>query len=292
MKGVVAAVPTPVDAAWQPIEPLFLEHCRWALSNGCDGLNILGSTGEASSFDTATRRTVMAWAAEELDRERLMVGTGTPSLAETIALTTHADDLGYRVALVLPPYYYAPVSDAGLIRWYMALHDALGDRAIEVYFYNYPKMTGLTIPVEVIEALHAAAPQRFRGIKDSSGDLDYCRDIVARVPGMAVFPSAETSLHLSAEWGLAGCISATANHTAPLCARAWRGEANDALVHRIADLRATISQQPLIPSVKYLVSLRTGEPAWTNTVPPFTDLSEDQAAALDALAFTERAAAG
>ncbi|MSU90312.1 dihydrodipicolinate synthase family protein [Rhodobacteraceae bacterium 2CG4] len=290
MKGIIAAVPTPVDATGQPIEAPFLEHCRWALANGCDGLNILGSTGEANSFDGAARRRVMGWAIDALGPERLMVGTGTPSLSETIALTAAADDLGYGTALVLPPYYYAPVSNAGLVRWYTALHEALAGRGIAIYFYNFPQMTGITIPVEVIAELNRLAPGRFRGIKDSSGDLDYCRRIVAQVPGFAVFPSSETSLGVAAEAGFAGCISATVNHTAPLCARIWAGDASTALADRVAALRAAIGAQPLIPSVKYLVARRTGNAAWQATLPPFTALTPEQRAALDALAPTEAAA--
>ncbi|WP_116599500.1 dihydrodipicolinate synthase family protein [Primorskyibacter marinus] len=281
MQGIIAAVPTPVDAAGVPSETLFLEHARWALDNGCDGLNVLGSTGEANSFDSATRRQIMGWAARGLELDRLMVGTGTPSLAETIALTIHADDLGYPVALVLPPYYYTPPSDDGLVRWYTALHEALGDRPIKVWFYNYPQMTGFVIPEEVIARLHALAPERFNGIKDSSGDLDYCRRIVAAHPGFAVFPSSETSLSVAPEAGFAGCISATVNQSAPLCAQVWKGAATPTLMERIGNIRAAIAAGPLIPSVKHLVARRTGNPLWANVLPPFVELSDAERVALD-----------
>lgn len=284
MQGIIAAIPTPVDQQGRPIEALFLEHARWALENGCDGLNVLGSTGEANSFDGETRRRVMGWAARGLDPARLMVGTGTPSLAETIALTEHADDLGYPVALVLPPYYYTPPSDEGLQTWYTTLHRALGDRPIRVWFYNYPQMTGFAIPARVIEALHQGAPQRFDGIKDSSGDLDYCRGLAAAMPALRVFPSSETSLPLASEAGFAGCISATANHSAPLCARLQRGGAGAAgLAEEIAGLRASISAQPLIPAVKHLVARRTGVADWARPLLPFVPLTTAQAAALDHL---------
>ena len=221
MQGVIAAVPTPVDEAYHPIKEAFVEHCNWALANGCDGLNILGSTGEANSFPAGARREVMAWAAAGVPVAKLMVGTGTPSLGETIALTEHADDLGYGVALVLPPYYYKPATDAGLIAWYMALHEALGDRAIQVYFYNFPQMTGINIPVEVIAELARRAPERFAGIKDSSGDLEYCRAIVAANGDLKVFPSSETALESAAQDGFAGCISASVNITCALAGRIW-----------------------------------------------------------------------
>ncbi|MDQ1899545.1 dihydrodipicolinate synthase family protein [Paracoccus sp. WLY502] len=280
MKGIIAAVPTPFDAQGGFIAGAFLEHARWGLLNGCDGLNILGSTGEANSLDSATRRVVMSHAAQGLDRSRLMVGTGTPSIRETIDLTCYADDLGYPVALVLPPYYYNPTEE-GLIAWYLALDAALGDRPIRVWFYNFPQMTGFVIPQAVIVALHKAAPRRFDGIKDSSGDLAYCRSLVSRLPGLQVFPSSETTLAEGRQDGFAGCISATVNHTAPLCARVWKGET--ALAPQIADLRAAISGCPLIPAVKYLVARRTANPDWQNVLPPFTQLDPSATALLDRL---------
>lgn len=282
MQGVIAAVPTPISPSGEPVRDLFVEHCRWALENGCDGLNILGSTGEANSFASAARKSVMSWAASEIDVARLMVGTGTPSLAESIDLTCHADDCGYSIALVLPPYYYKPVSDDGLVQWYASLHEALGERPVRIFFYNFPQMTGFAISTAVIEQLHRAWPRRFRGIKDSSGNLDYCRDLTARMPDLQVFPSSEVTLAEAEAGGFAGCISATVNETAPLCAELWAARATPdaALVRRISGLRSAIAAQPLIPSVKSLVSNRTGKDAWKRVLPPFQELSIEQQATL------------
>ena len=65
MQVVIVTAPTPINVGRAPIKELFLEHYQWALANGCDGLNILGSTGETHSFDLTSRHTVMFWAAEE-----------------------------------------------------------------------------------------------------------------------------------------------------------------------------------------------------------------------------------
>lgn len=286
MFGVIAAVPTPVDSTGNPIRNLFLSHCSWALSNGCDGLNILGSTGEANSFDTQTRKEIMGWAAAELDCSRLMVGTGTPSLGETIALTQHADDLGYKIALVLPPYYYKPVSDDGLFRWYESLHEGLGDREIAIYFYNFPQMTGLEIPISVITRLRAKWPERFRGIKDSSGNLAYCRELATTLAGFAVFPSSEVSLGEAHQSGFAGCISATTNQTGNLCAELWHNRATpDAeLIRQIKQLRELIAGTALIPSIKYLIAQRTGQAEWEQLLPPFNTLTNDRKAELGSIA--------
>jgi len=274
MQGVIAAVPTPVDETGRPNKDLFLAHCSHMLSNGCDGLNILGSTGEANSFGTKTRKTIMTWAADNLDRSRLMVGTGTPSLTETISLTCTADNLGYSVALVLPPYYYAPISDQGLIDWYSQLHEALDGRKIQIYFYNFPQMTGLTIPNSVIAYLHKKWPNRFSGIKDSSGSLEYCRDLATLSPDFSVFPSSEVSLGEASASGFAGCISATVNQTAALCAHIWAAKQapNMATLREIEQLRATIASVPLIPAIKYMVAARTGQATWEQILPPFCTL--------------------
>ena len=284
MKGIVAAVPTPVNENGAALEELFLEHCAWALANGCDALNVLGTTGEANSLGIAQRKQVMGWALEAFGPDRLMVGTGLPSLGDTLDLTAAAAGMGYAVALVLPPFYYKPVSDDGLVAWYSALDRALGDTPIEVYFYNYPQMTGVPIPVEVVARLAEASPRRFTGIKDSSGDLAYCRALVKRVPSLSVFPSSETALAEAQESGFAGCISATVNVSAPLCARPVAGDSTEGLARRIAALRADIAAHPLVPAVKYLVGKRARDDAWARVLPPFVPLDDAARRALDGIA--------
>lgn len=276
MEGVIAAVPTALDENFEPIKELFIEHCNWALASGCDGLNILGSTGEANSLDIETRKKVMDWAADKVPVSKLMVGTGLPALDETIAMTQYADALGYTIALVLPPYYYAPVTNDGLVAWYMALHKALGERQIQIYFYNFPQMTGLPIPVEVIAELAKNAPLRFSGIKDSSGDLDYARAIVAADGNLNVFPSSETALQSADNDGFAGCISATVNITSALAAEIWASRENppNDLCTEIGRQRAAMAGPNLIPAIKYLVSQRTGDERWQYLMPPFLPLSE------------------
>lgn len=280
MEGVIAAVPTPVNENGEPQQVPFVEHCKWVLTNGGDGLNILGSTGEANSFSTSARKQIMSWAADAISTDQLMVGTGTPSLAETITLTCHAADLGYSVALVLPPYYYKPISNEGLVAWYTALHAALKDRPIQVYFYNFPQMAGLGIPVSVINALASANPARFTGIKDSSGDLEYCRDIVKAVPNMRVFPSSETALGVARGSGFAGCISATVNETVALSAEVWQGQGSGGTADEVARQRTAIAGPTLIPSVKALVEARTFNPIWRNTLPPFVPLTDNEVTSL------------
>ena len=275
MFGVIAAVPTPINIDGNPILDTFLEHCEWVLQNGCDGVNILGSTGEANSFNSHQRKLVMESASQNLNNQKLMVGTGTPSISETIHLTQIADGLNYQVALVLPPFYYKPITNNGLFLWYQTLHEKLGNRKIKIYFYNFPQMTGLIIPIEVIEQLHNQWPDRFCGIKDSSGDLNYCRTL-SKNKNFKVFPSSEVSISEAHISKFSGCISATANQTLFLSSKAWakKDENIDHLVSKIKHLREEISKDSLVPSIKFLVSTRTKNKDWNNLLPPFNSLNE------------------
>ena len=284
MFGVIAAVPTPINLEGEPLIETFLSHCSWVLENGCNGINLLGSTGEATSLSLNQRKLVMSEAAKILDIERLMVGTGSPSLSETIHLTKTADDLGYKVALVLPPFYYKPVTNQGVFSWYAKLHEKLGSREIKIYFYNFPQMTGLSIPIETIEKLHTKWPNRFNGIKDSSGNLDYCR-ILAKNENFRVFPSSEVSILEAHKSNFSGCISATTNQTSHLSADAWKKKHTniDSLASKMKELREEISKNSLIPSIKYLVAQRTQNKNWENVIPPFVKLDEKRQSELSIL---------
>ena len=122
LSGVIAAIATAVDDKGGPDAARSVELARHLLDNGCDGLNVLGTTGEATSFSLDQRKAMMsAYAQAGLPLERLMVGTGAAALADALALTRHAADLGFAGALVLPPFYYKGVPDDGLFNFVAAL---------------------------------------------------------------------------------------------------------------------------------------------------------------------------
>lgn len=286
--GVFAAVPTPFAADGAPDIDLFIEHCEWVLDNGCDGLNVLGSTGEASSQSLKARAAIMREVAgSSLKNRPLMVGTGTPALAETIELTKLAAELGFDAALVLPPYYYAPVADDGLFDYFAQLMEAVDGTDIGVYLYNFPQMTGLTFSVGLVERLLAAFPGRLRGMKDSSGDLPYTDNMAATFAGdFDVFPGSEGPLPDAVAKGYAGCISASVNATAVQAGRVWRSRDNVAAqdAEELRDLRAAIQSVPIAAAAKYLTARRTGNDTWQRMLPPLTPLDDAQQRKMQAVA--------
>jgi 4-hydroxy-tetrahydrodipicolinate synthase len=93
-----------------------------------------------------------------------------------------------------------------------------------------------------------------------------------------VFPSTEAALLEARRGDFAGCISATANLNADLCARAWRDGDETALEQAVA-IRKLFDGRPLVSGVKTLLAHIHGEPALARVKPPlFAFPAADRAA--------------
>jgi 4-hydroxy-tetrahydrodipicolinate synthase len=273
LSGVIAAIATPVSEDGAPDHRRAVKLARFLLDNGCDGLNVLGTTGEATSFSLDERKGVMsAYKAAGLPLDRLMVGTGAAAMSDAVALTRHAAELGFAGALVLPPFYYKGVPDDGLAAYIDTIVTATAERAIPIYLYHFPAMSGLPWHVALIKRLLAAHPSRLFGLKDSSGDMAYARSAAAISPDFAVFPSTEACLLDARKGDFAGCISATANCNPDLCARAWTTGDAAALDGAVA-IRKLFDGKPLVPGVKALLAHIHSDPALAWVKPPLAAFS-------------------
>ncbi|HTT47045.1 MAG TPA: dihydrodipicolinate synthase family protein [Pseudolabrys sp.] len=280
LSGVIAAIATPIDESGAPDLKRALNLAHYLLDHGCDGLNVLGTTGEATSFSRDERMAVMsAYKVEGLPLDRLMVGTGAAAVADAVALTRHAAELGFAGALVLPPFYYKGVPDDGLVAYIDTLVKATAQRPIPIYLYHFPAMSGLPWHVSLIRRLLESFPSRIVGLKDSSGDMAYARAAAAIASNFAVFPSTEAALMDARSGAFAGCISATANLNADLCARAWETGDAAALDAAVA-IRKLFDGKPLVSGVKALLAHIHGDPALARVKPPLAAFSAADRAAV------------
>jgi 4-hydroxy-tetrahydrodipicolinate synthase len=279
LSGVIAAVATPIEENGAPDLARAVKLARFLLDNGCDGLNVLGTTGEATSFSREERMAVMsAYRQDGLPLDRLMVGTGAAAVSDAVALTRHAEVLGFAGALVLPPFYYKGVPDDGLAAYISALAQA---SAIPLYLYHFPAMSGLAWHVALIKRLRDAFPARIVGLKDSSGDMAFARAAATLAADFAVFPSNEATLLEARSGAFGGCISATANCNADLCARAW-AEGDQAALDAAVTVRKLFDGKPLVAGVKALLAHIHGDPALARVKPPLAPFSAADRAAVTA----------
>ena len=268
LKGVIAAIVTPLNSCKEPDYVRLIAHAEKLFGEGCDGINLLGTTGEATSLTVAQRKGVMqAVATSGLPLDKFMVGTGTAALGDTVELTRTAAELGFAGALVLPSFYYKPVPEEGVVDCFAAIVKATQDSPIPLYLYNFPALSGTAYTVKLTTALLAAFGPRIAGLKDSSGDLDYSSSIAALSRSLAVFPSNEAVLLRARAGEFAGCISATANVNAAHCAAAFQHGDVRAL-ERATMIRAAFDGIPLVPAVKAVVAQLRKDPAFTDVLPP------------------------
>jgi 4-hydroxy-tetrahydrodipicolinate synthase len=280
LHGVIAAVATAVDAAGEPDVARSTALARYLLDNGCNGLNVLGTTGEATSFSLDQRKRVMtAYYDAKLPLDRLMVGTGAAASADAVALTRHAADLGFAGALLLPPFYYKGVPDDGLVDYVATIVAATAAKPIPIYLYHFPSQSGLPWHVALIARLLGAFGGRIVGLKDSSGDMAFARAAAGVSPDFKVFPSTEAALMEARSGAFAGCISATANLNADLCARAFRDGDAAALDAAVA-IRKLFDGKQLVSGVKALLAHIHHDSAWGRVQPPLAPFAAADRAAV------------
>ena len=277
--GVYAAALTPLTDDLDPDIELMAAHCRWLLDNGCDGLAILGTTGEANSFGLKERIGILDGLAEAgIPGERLMPGTGSCALPDTIALSRVAIDHGAAGVLMLPPFYYKNPSDDGLFAAYSEVIQKIGDDRLRICLYHFPQMSGVPIPYSLIERLIKEYPDTIVGMKDSSGDVDNMIGAAKNFPGFAVFSGSDELLLASIEAGGAGCITACANVASRLAAEVYggwvRGEDVGAANEMLTAVRNAIMKFPLSTALKTLMARHSGNDGWLNIRPPLTRMSD------------------
>jgi 4-hydroxy-tetrahydrodipicolinate synthase len=280
LRGVIAAIATPVTPGGEPDLVRATKLARYLVDNGCDGLNVLGTTGEATSFSLAQRQSVMsAYAKAGLPLDRMMVGTGAAAVADAVALTRHAAALGFAGALVLPPFYYKGVPDDGLAAYIGTLVEATATQPIPIYLYHFPAQSGLPWHPKLVRRLLDTFGQRLVGLKDSSGDMAYAREVAAISPNFKVFPSTEAVLMEARGGAFAGCISATANLNADLCQRAW-SQGDAAALDSAVAIRKLFDGRPLVPGVKALLAHIHRDAALARVLPPLAPFSAADNAAV------------
>jgi len=286
--GVFAAVLTPQDANKDPDISRMTQHSQWLLANGCDGLAILGTTGEANSFGLKERIGIIEdLVAAGVPADRMMPGTGCCAIPDTVALTKAALDAGVKGVLMLPPFYYKNPSDDGLFAGFSEVIQRLGDDRLKIYIYHFPQMSAVPFSYDLIERFLKEYPETIVGMKDSSGDLENMAGAAEKFPGFAVFPGSDELLLPTLRRGGVGCITACANVVSAQAGALWQawnaegdGDTVAAMHEPLTAARNVITKYPLPPALKALMSRHTGDAGWLNLRPPLMELSEADKQAL------------
>jgi 4-hydroxy-tetrahydrodipicolinate synthase len=289
LSGVYAAALTPLKQDFSVDAGAVVPLLHFLAARECRGALLFGTTGEGPSFSAREREAVLS-AARDVRHTypdfRLLAGTGTPSLDETIDLTRMAFDLGCDGVVVLPPYYFRKVSDDGLFAWF----DQVLRRAVPqggyLLGYHIPAQTGVPFSTDLLARLKEAHPHKFAGIKDSSGDRDYAVGLGKRFGRDLLVLSGNDGLFLHAlDYNAGGAITAMANLYSPLLSQVWNifiqgGDAIDAQEQLDARRRVLDRYQPFPATIKALLARQHGFERWPVRLPllPMDALLEENCA--------------
>lgn len=209
LQGVIVPMVTPFDDRGQldlAAIPQLVDHL---IGCGVAGLFPGGTTGEGFLLNLDERRQLAATVVQAAaGRVPVIVHTGTPITAETLALTQHAQSVGAQAVAILPPYVYHH-ADAALLRHYVTIANSVPD--LPIYLYNFPAISHNTLTTELILTLRAAAPNII-GMKDSSGSLATLSEVVAATNGQFnAINGGDGQVLMALAMGFDGCVSGNAN---------------------------------------------------------------------------------
>ncbi|MES2959334.1 MAG: dihydrodipicolinate synthase family protein [Pseudomonadota bacterium] len=281
LPGIWPALMTPLRADGAIDHARFAAHAKALIGTGCGGVTPFGTTGEGPSFSVAERRdAVDALIAGGVPADRILVSVSCVAQTDTIALTRHAQDVGSWGALLMPPFFFKGVSDAGIVDAYRAVLDAVTDRPLRVVLYHIPQVSAVGLSHPVIAELLRRYPNNIVAIKDSQCDRAHSLALAeAFMPPLGVHVGNELDLPALAARGSRGAVSGLANFMPRVVHRlatepdAARTAADHARVDR---LLTWLGGYALIPALKAIMAAQTGEAGWLRVRAPLVAIDADR----------------
>jgi len=246
-----------------------VEHAEKIIDQGCHGVAIFGSTGQAQLISISEKISLLNELSKSRYKNKYLIGTGLNSLSETINLMKVATSLNFNDFLIMPPAYYK-YGDKEVIEFYSRVVDAVPSS--KIILYNFEKLCGYKFSVECVVELVKKYPEQIVGVKDSSYNL-YEN---LKINNFSVLPGSESKLLKGLELGCAGIITATCNVTGGLSRKVYEDfieKKQQTVNQKLCDVRSTFEKFNLISGLHSLMSVENE--IYNNVLPPVSILSEE-----------------
>lgn len=291
LKGVVAAVTTPVTPGYEIDIARLGAHSRRMLAAGCSYTSAFGTTGEGASLSVAQKIAALeALADGGLDMASQIPAVIAAALDDAARLYRAYAEMGCRAALILPPFYYAHASDAALAEFFAAVVARAGVPDLDILLYNFPAFSGVAFTPDRVRRVQTACAGRVVGIKDSTGDLDGGLALVRAFPELAVFTGDDRLVTRLVAAGGAGQIGGMVNLFAADCVALYAGTAGPGAEARAAARIAAVDGHGGLAALKALLARHYDDANFARTIPPLAPVAEALPQVLAALVGAEEAA--
>jgi 4-hydroxy-tetrahydrodipicolinate synthase len=209
LQGVYTALVTPFSADassidFEAYEKLLAEQ----LASGVSGLVPCGTTGESATLSDSEQRELVARTVRFVKgRVPVLANTGSNNTKKSIEASKAAFEAGADGVMLVMPYYNKP-SQEGLFRHVTEIARAVSG---PVVVYNVPGRSIVELSVDTLLRILDACPNVV-GIKDASGNVLFCQELMGKARGRIVDLSGDDPLTLPMmAVGAQGVISVTSN---------------------------------------------------------------------------------
>lgn len=244
-------------------------HAENIIDNGCHGVAIFGSTGQAQLISISEKIKLLNNLSKSKYKNNFIIGNGLNSLSETINYIKIALSLNFENFLIMPPAYYK-YSDKEVITFYSKIVEAAPNSRI--ILYNFEKLCGYKFSLECVQELVKKFPEQIIGIKDSSYNI--YKNL--RLKDFSILPGSETKLVEGLEIGCSGIITATCNVTAELSRKVYDdfiSKKTQTENEKLINVRSAFDKYNLISGLHSYCAKEND--IFKNVLPPLTLLTKE-----------------
>lgn len=224
IQGSIVAIVTPMTVDGEIDYPAFDRLVEWHIASGTDAIVVAGTTGESPTLSAQEHCDLMQHCVKQVaGRIPVIAGTGSNSTHEAIFFTEAAKAYGADACLLVVPYYNKP-SQEGMYQHFKKIAETVD---IPQILYNVPSRTGCDMQAQTVSRL--ADIHNIVGIKEASGDLDRCRELLSLCGDrLSILSGDDATARQLMLAGGKGNISVTANlvpaQMHEMCKRAIAGD--------------------------------------------------------------------
>jgi len=267
IKGIYAASMSVLNDNLTLNVPKTIKHAEELIDNGCHGVAMFGSTGQAQLIPISEKIELLNYLSKSKYKDKFIIGTGLNSLGETINLMKVAQSLSFKKFLIMPPAFYK-FGDIDVINYYSMILEKVPE--CKIILYNFEKLCGYMFSIECVKELVKKFPKQIVGVKDSSYNLFEN----LKLDNFSILPGSESKLLKGLELGCSGIITATCNVSSVMARKVYDDFFNgkeQTINQKLCDVRNTFEKYNLISALHWYYSKK--DPIYRNVLPPLSILN-------------------
>ena len=174
--GVALITPFKEDYTidYQSLERLI----EYLIEKEIDYLVVMGTTAESATLNYDEQNEILSFVKKIVNnRLPLVFGLGSNNTAQLVNRIHNMNFEGIEAILSVAPYYNKP-NQTGIFNHYDIIAK---NTQVDIIIYNVPSRTAINIEPETVEKL-AVQHKNIIGIKEASGDINNCMELVSRCP--------------------------------------------------------------------------------------------------------------